>query len=244
MLDQYVSLGQRVELETVARNMADGEVQQVKKVYSSKVYDILSQERLEILMPYEQRKLVLLPVDSEYTMYFYIENGIFECSVRIVDRYKTSNTYILVVELLTPLRKYQRREFYRYNCALELETRELDEEEPLLLDNPLFEFKQNLPLEKSVIVDISGGGLRFIAKQKYKEGALLYCKYCLINKEEKKVYEIVGKVLHVMAVEKRPGCFEHRIQYYNIDNRTREEIIRYIFEEERKNRKKEKGLSV
>lgn len=243
MLDQYISLGQRVELEAVARNMADGEVQQVKKVYSSKVYDILSQERLEILMPVEQRKLILLPVDSEYTMYFYVENGIYECSARIVDRYKTSNTYILVVELLTPLRKYQRREFYRYNCALELETRELQEEETLLLDNPLFEFKQGLPVEKSVIVDISGGGLRFIANKKYKEGMFLYCRYCLLNKEETKVYEIVGKVLHSMNVEKRPGYYEHRIQYHNIDNRTREEIIRYIFEEERKNRKKEKGLS-
>ncbi len=243
MLEQYVSLGQRVELESVTRVIADGEPQQLKKVYSSKVYDILSQERLEILMPYEQRKLVLLPVDSEYTMYFYVENGIFECSARIVDRYKTSNTFILVVELLTPLRKYQRREYYRYNCALALETRPLDEEECQLKDMPLMEFRQDLLLEKCVIVDISGGGLRFMARQRYDVGTLLYCKYSLVGKEDAKTYEVVGKVLHTMPVEKRPGCFEHRIQYQNIDNRKREEIIRYIFEQERKNRKKEKGMT-
>jgi len=235
-------LGQRVELESVKRIITDGEPQQLKKVYSSKVFDILSEERLEILMPYEQRKLVLLPVDSEYTMYFYVENGIFECSARIVDRYKTSNTFILVVELLTPLRKYQRREYYRYNCALALETREISEEESSLLDSPIMEFEQELPLEKCVIVDISGGGLRFIAGQRYKEGAMLYCRYSLVDGEDKKVYEIAGKVLHAMPVEKRPGYFEHRIQYHNIDNRKREEIIRYIFEQERKNLKKEKGL--
>ncbi len=243
MIEQYVYLGQRVELETVTRIIADGEPQQLKKVYSSKVFDILSAERLEILMPYEQRKLVLLPIDSEYTMYFYVENGIFECSARIVDRYKTSNTFILVVELLTPLRKYQRREYYRYNCALALETREISEEERTLLDSPPVEFDRDLPLEKSVIVDISGGGLRFIAGQRYKAGTLLYCKYSLAGEENQKVYEIAGRVLHVMPVEKRPGYFEHRIQYHNIDNRKREEIIRYIFEQERKNLKKEKGLS-
>ena len=153
MLEQYVSLGQRVELESVTRIITDGEPQQLKKVYSSKVYDILSEERLEILMPYEQRKLVLLPVDAEYTMYFYVENGIFECSARIVDRYKTSNTFILVVELLTPLRKYQRREYYRYNCALALQTRPLDEEESGLVDTQQMEFKQDIMLEKCVIVD-------------------------------------------------------------------------------------------
>lgn len=242
MIEQYVYLGQRVELETVTRIIADGQPQQLKKVYSSKVFDILSAERLEILMPYEQRKLVLLPVDTEYTMYFYVENGIFECSARIVDRYKTSNTFILVVEILTPLRKYQRREYYRYNCALELETREISEEERSLLDTPVIEFVQELPLEKSMIVDISGGGLRFISTQRYKEGTLLYCKYNLPDNEEQKIYEIVGRVLHVIPVEKRPGCFEHRIQYHNIDNRKREEIIRYIFEQERKNLKKNKGL--
>ena len=75
MIEQYVHLGQRVELESVTRIIADGEPQQLKKVYSSKVFDVLSAERLEILMPYEQRKLVLLPIDSEYTMYFYVENG-------------------------------------------------------------------------------------------------------------------------------------------------------------------------
>lgn len=243
MIEQYVHLGQRVELESVTRIITDGEPQQLKKVYSSKVFDILSDERLEILMPYEQRKLVLLPVDSEYTMYFYVDNGIFECTARIVDRYKTSNTFILVVELLTPLRKYQRREYYRYNCVLELQTREISEEERTFLDSPIMEFIQELPLEKSVIVDISGGGLRFISRQRYKEGTLLYCKYNLPDNEEQKMYEIAGRVLHVVPLEKRPGYFEHRIQYHNIDNRKREEIIRYIFEQERRNRKKEKGLT-
>lgn len=240
MIEQYVYLGQRVELENVTRIIADGQPQQLKKVYSSKVFDILSAERLEILMPYEQRKLVLLPVDSEYTMYFYAENGIYECSARIVDRYKTSNTFILVVEILTPLRKHQRREYYRYNCALEAQTREISEEEHTLLDTPLMEFTQELPLEKSVIVDISGGGLRFISTKRYTEGALLYCKYMLPDDEEQKLYEIVGEVLNVIPVEKRPGYFEHRIQYHNIDNRKREDIIRYIFEQERKNLKKKK----
>lgn len=242
MLEQYVYLGQRVELETVTRVITDGQPQRLRKVYSSKVCNILSQERLEILMPYEQRKLVLLPVDSEYTMYFYSDNGVYACNVRIIDRYKTSNSYILVIELLTLLRKYQRREYYRYNCALDMETRELDEEELKFLDTPLMEFKQELLLDKSIIVDISGGGLRFISIQKYKPDTLLYCKYNLGMEDESGPYELVGKVLQTSPLEKRPGYFEHRIQYHNIDNRKREAIIRYIFEQERKSRKKEKGL--
>ena len=42
-------------------------------------------------------------------------------------------------------------------------------------------------------------------------------------------------------LENRRGTFEHRVQYINIDNQQREEIIRYIFEEERKNRQRKNG---
>ena len=51
---------------------------------------------------------------------------------------------------------------------------------------------------------------------------------------------MVGKVLAVRELENRKGTFEHRVQYYNLDVNIREEIIRFIFEEERKSRKKER----
>ena len=242
MLEQYVQLGQRIELESITRIVADGEPQQLRKVYSSKVYDILSEERLEILMPYEQRKLILLPVDSEYSIHFFTDNGIYECGARIVDRYKSNNVFILVVELLTSLKKYQRREYYRHNCMIEIATRELDEEERLMMGTPGWDPKEDEALHTSVIVDISGGGLRFISNEQYKAGMLLYCKYSLPIKQGQKEYALIGKILSVRPSEKRPGYFEYRIQYQNLDNRKREEIIQYIFEEERKNRKKEKGL--
>ena len=61
-----------------------------------------------------------------------------------------------------------------------------------------------------------------------------------IKDGERKKYDVVGKVLAVKELENRRGMFEHRVQYYNLDVNTREEIIRFIFEEERKSRKKER----
>ena len=242
MLEQYIQLGQRIDLESVTRIMADGEPQQLRKVYSSKVYEILSEEKIEILMPYEQRRVVLLPVDSEYSIYFYTENGMLECKARIVDRYKSNNVFILVMELLTNLRKYQRREFYRYNCVLELESRVLEEDEKALVGTPLQEFVQDLPLQKSVIVDISGGGVRFVSSYRYEPETIIYLTYKLMINGKEKEYEIAGKILASKPIENRPGEFEHRLQYLNMENTEREEIIRYIFEEERKNRQRKNGM--
>ena len=42
------------------------------------------------------------------------------------------------------------------------------------------------------------------------------------------------------SLDNRPGTYEHRVQYYDIDPVEREEIIKYIFEEERKSRQKKR----
>ncbi len=93
-----------------------------------------------------------------------------------------------------------------------------------------------LPLKQSVIVDISGGGLRFLSNHQYEPGSLIYINYCLLIKDKVKEYNLVGKVLAIKPSENRKGVYEHRVQYLNIGNEEREEIIRYIFEEERKHR--------
>ena len=40
--------------------------------------------------------------------------------------------------------------------------------------------------------------------------------------------------MSVRELENRKGVFEHRVQYINMDAEEREEIIKYIFDEERK----------
>lgn len=239
MLSRFISLGDRIELREVDRSrIAEDENQ---RVYYSTVHEILSEDTLEITMPQEQTKLILLPVDSEYDLVFYGETGLYQCFARIVDRYKSNNIYILRVELTSNLRKYQRREYYRFSCALEMCARSLEEEELQAVESKTPSLLQpGLPLRRSVIVDISGGGLRFMSAQKYEMGSLIYCSYHLLKGKEIKKYEVIGKVLAVSELENRPGVYEHRVQYYNMDVETREEIIRFIFEEERRTRKKDR----
>ena len=240
MLTRYVKPGEKVELQTMERSIL-GSVSD-KKAYTSKVYDVISDEQIEILMPMEKTKLILLPVDGEYDVCFYTKQGLFQCYVRIIDRYKSDNTFILLCEPTSNLRKYQRREYYRFSCILNMDSRELVEEELEAMEKNELVFQPGLPLQKSVIVDISGGGVRFVSNYRYEKETIIYLTYKLMIAGKEKIYEIAGKILASKQIENRPGEFEHRLQYMNINNMEREEIIRYIFEEERKNRRKENGM--
>lgn len=238
MLSKYVEIGNKIQMQAIGKNGESAE-----KIYYSNIYDIMSEDSMEIAMPMENTKLILLPVDSEYEVVFYGSNGLYECNARIVDRYKSNNVYLLVLELISNLKKYQRREYYRFSCALEMSLRRLEEEELQTLESQgIFELQSDLPAERAMIADISGGGLRFLSRQCFEADTYLYCSYYLAHGEEQRKYEIVTKVLSVKKLENRPDTYEHRVQYYRMDENVRENIIKYIFEEERISRKKERLL--
>ena len=223
MLSKVVSISNKVELKSLDRGF-DKQSDEEQKIYLSAVHSILSEDTLEVLMPMENTKLLLLQIGSEYEMFIHGATGVYQCFVRVVERYKSNNVYILVVELISDLRKHQRREYYRYSCALEMSARNLDAEDEQETRN--------------IIVDISGGGLRFISERRYEPESLIQCTYHLSEEGIRTKYEVVCKVLAAKEWEKRPNVFEHRVQYHELDGKIREQIIRYIFAEERKERKK------
>lgn len=249
LLSKYVIPGSRVDLQAIARTKEsyqgkDNGNNEGRKSYQSQVIDVISDDRVEIAMPMEKTKLILLPVDAEFDLYFYTDGGLYQCYARVVDRYKNNSLYVLVVDLISNLRKHQRREYYRFSCALEMNSRQLrEEEEAALSGNHSNEevLTPQLPLKSSVIVDISGGGLRFVANYAYEPQSLILCKYNLLIHGESKEYNLVGKVLSVRALESRKDAYEHRVQYVNMDAVEREEIIKYIFDEERRTLKNQRG---
>lgn len=241
MLSKYVVPGNKIDIQAVTETTDQPEDElEKKKVYQTRVYDILSEDRLEIYMPMEKTKLILLPVDVEYDLHFYTPAGLYQCFARVVDRYKSGETYILLMELTSNLRKHQRREYYRLSCALEMNARALEKEEVQSVEKKSPYLVPGLPLTRSIIVDISGGGIRFVGDYAYKPESLIYCKYHLMIDGNFKEYTLVAKIIAVRELEDKPGVYEHRAQYINIDSIDREEIIKYIFEEDRKNRKREK----
>ncbi len=241
MLSDIVLAGQTVEIQEANKSSSGAGGAEGRKVYRTRVFEVLDEERLEIIMPMEKENLIRLQADTEYDLCFYAEKGLYQCFAKVTDRYKSKNIYILVMELSSNLRKLQRREYYRLNCALEMKSRELDDDEIAAVLRQQFYLVPGLPMKKSVIIDISGGGIRFIANFHYPQESMIYCNYSLPINNEMKQYHLVGKVLLVKELEKRPGVYEHRVQFVNMDVDAREDIIKYIFQEERKQRHKGKG---
>ena len=96
-------------------------------------------------------------------------------------------------------------------------------------------------MSRGVIVDISGGGLRFVSRSPYREGSILYLKYKLNIADKDRDFTMAAKVLSSAEIPNRASEYQNRVKFMYMDTTTREEIIKYIFNEERKNRKNGKG---
>ena len=238
MISKFVQIGNKIEIESIKKTTDElGEI--TRKTYRSELYDIESEDVIKIAMPMEQSKIVLLPADAEYSLCFYTSNGLYQCLARVIERYKSNNLFVLSMELETDLQKYQRREYYRLNTVLDMKSKAID------TSNKSFEQVQfidtDLTFDNGTMVDISGGGARFISKAQYPKGSLIRFVFSLFVNGSVTEYKLVGKVLRSEPIENREDQFENRIQFVNMVNDDRESIIKYIFEEERRQRHRERG---
>ena len=153
---------------------------------------------------------------------------------------------MLDIELKSDLEKFQRREYFRYPCILEflyykipkeaVEVETLQDIYDMIRDDYL---AGNTTLGK--IMDLSGGGLRFRTEEKLEVGADLLLELHLKNERIDKRYNLVAEVISCRKMENgRDMRFEARAKFLIKDERIREEIIHYIFEEERKTRQRGK----
>ena len=146
--------------------------------------------------------------------------------------------FFLVLERKTPLSKLQRREFYRFNCMMEVQYRAILEGEEI--DVKEMERAEVLKLNwsKAVMIDLSGGGMKLATTLQANKQDEVQISMVLPLSTGAKQYYIKGVVVASIPSANLSNVFEHRIEFKDITNQEREEIIKYIFEEERRRRQK------
>lgn len=237
MIQKYLEPGYKIEMRHVMHHVMhhDSKDGQAPKMYISKIYDVLDEDTIEVLMPFERSKITLLPLNATYTLIVYTPHGVYQCDARVLERYKKNNVYLNSMEVVSEIKKYQRREYYRHSCNIPVFTRILEQHE---LDDRIWDV--NIEGKEGETLDISGGGMRFICRENYQADDMILCSFELPLKIETEEYHIMGKVLSVAPTGKYGDMQEVRVEFQDVTTIIRDEIIEFIFEDERKQRRKGK----
>ncbi len=240
MAHELLLVGTKIELRRSSKTeTVDGEV---AITYVSQILDVDDAGNIVAAMPISEGHIVPVEIGSVFQAYFYTSKGIFRSRCRITERGKERNIYIMTIEILDDLVRYQRREFYRLACLIDATVIPLNVTEVLTYSR---DFEMPEPLagepEACVIVDISGGGVRFISSKSYEKNSYVYLKFETQTGTGNHDFELMGRVVMSIKSEADNGKYDNRVQFKVISKDKREEIIRFIFDEQRRMRQKERG---
>lgn len=249
MLQDVLTLGDKIDIRRLDRN---GKPADNARTYVSQLVDFIDKDVIYIASPIMNSALIILNTGESYNLCFYTGRGLYQCSCVVLSNYKENNTVIAVVRITSNLEKVQRRQYYRLECIIDIEYHVITgEEETLERKIRLNEFESSakrteymnkLSEIKEVwlpasMIDISGGGTRFNSNTILNQDDKILIRLDLTIGAALKRMVLEAEVISSGKIINRVGVYEHRAEFKDINKKDREDLIKYIFEQERRRRK-------
>lgn len=210
-----VNIGDRIEIKVKGQKKG--------KIYVSQVLDKFNENKYLISGPIQ--KSAFIPIhESDVIMVKYFKEGkgrfIFDAIVnkRIIDK-----VYKLEIERISNIKRLQERNYYRLPIKLKV-----------IKNHKLEENGYSHEVEEECLTaDLSGGGLKLLCCYRHEIGDEVICNF-----KEGLELTVIGEVIRVEEVENTEYKYAVGIKFTSLTEEAREQIIKFIFEEQRKLRKK------
>lgn len=223
-----IETGTRLELEP---EYYTGGVK--KPIYVSSFEQAEGRDTALIAAPISEGRLVPLEKGSTYNICFLNKEGkllnLYKFRAVVRERMVIDNLHLLLIEKRGEIVKIQRRSFFRLDCYVDVRYRVVrsfgDGDD------------SDSPFRKTITSDLSGGGIRLLLDERLEPGTYLECE--LLTEGDRKI-RFYGKVVR-FEYTGTGGKYRYAagVAYVDIDEREREEVIKYIFKEQRKLLKKD-----
>ena len=221
---------------------------------SSKVVDIIDDITFKLTMPMNKPVTIPLEIGEESIMYFYTSYGILAGRAVVSERFFEGSLAVMVIKLVTELEKSQRRQFYRLQCSIDARVHVLTEEEKKGLkdfvgDSRLVVENKNKYIdmigensgswEDCIVIDLSGGGVKYLSEKEVPKHELVILAIKLKIGEDTKEHFLLMNIVSAYRKSTEMAKFEIRTKFIGLREVARDAIVRFVFEEERRNRRKE-----
>ena len=218
-----------------------------ENIFISTLFDITKKGDIVFHMPTRQGRLVSLPLNIEYNLIIGTpQSGMYSVDGLLTNRGKIENFPVYVFHPNTVLTKVQRRNYYRLPCLISATATPISEEQaqeasPYELEDLIESRGYDAFTCKANIVDISGGGARFTCPNDVMASGFVFLRFALKMPQGDYNIRIAAQKIST-EFKRESGNYENRVKFLFNDLDERETIIKYIFEEERRIRKRGSGI--
>ena len=249
MISNILTVGDRIEMKRLA---AEENTEDKPRVYASQLNDIIDDTTLDVAIPMEGSRLVLYEVGTRVELRFITTGGIYLCKATVSQRCRQGMRTFYIIKILSELRKDQRRQYFRLDKIMEIsyhkasveemeimtrikERRYKDEYEMRAMMGYLAELKTDDGT--ATLINISGGGAKFNSPEPLEKDMLVRTKI-LLEGVDILPLDLFARVIASEKSRNQSLTYEHRVEFVNVNRDTREKIVKYIFNEDRKLRRR------
>lgn len=242
-MDFRINIGDKLNLKKIEKRLSVDPDREVP-IYITQVLDETAEGDILVAMPVSEGRVIPLNVDDEYDTTFYTKSGLLNCRTLVRGRYKKDALFLLALQQLTDLKKIQRREYFRLSCRNPLTYRILDAKEREEVEHgwPSTAKVEDDAWKNGIMLDLSGGGIRFVSASREEPNSMIQVRFEYILEDDPRVMYAYANLLRSERSENNIAIYDQRIKFFKMDRNLREELIRYIFETQRKLRSKESGM--
>lgn len=243
MLSRVLKVGQRIEIKRIHQLKKDimGEVP-----FISRVIEITGDYTLTVALPTLDNDIVTLKPGMYYELIFAANQGAYSCKCEVIERFRFKNEYVYSIRVVSELKKVQRRHYFRIEKAIPMKCRVCSEAEKYALikfernefENEAAREEQRLKLDEyeiqnvdAMIVNISGGGIKFSYPNNIKRGGIVAMRFSI---DEASDIVAFGRILEDGICIPNSGDYVQRLEFIKLSKEDKERIIKFVFETERK----------
>lgn len=241
-MDSRITIGDKLELKKIETELPENPHKR-PPIYISQVLDESQNGEYLVSMPISEGKVIPLSLGQEFYATFYSKKGLLQCQVEVTGRYRQDELFLMEITQKTILEKIQRREYFRLSCNQSLKYHVLNDAEQKMLEEQAKCDIDEVSAEwkRGTMLDLSGGGIWFVSSAQEERNSILQVCFDVMVNDKREIIRAFAILLRSERDQKNPALFHHHLMFWNMEQKLREKIIRFIFDEQRRNRSKEIG---
>lgn len=194
-----------------------------KQLYGKSIVQEVNSDHIAIGVPMVKTGLLPLQEGETYTFRAVRDDALYEFQSRVLGTKVSGEVMLYLLSPPEKLKRKQRRRFFRLPCSLEIHYK-------VISSGDAGATEEGEPSQKAMAADLSGGGLLLVTNRELPPGAVLLLRLFLESKKEKKEIQLKGRVVRFSPF-KIGRAVRHRygIEFIELSERTRDEIIRFLF---------------
>lgn len=207
---QKLIIGDRIEVNLKSKGKNS-------KSYYSMVQDILSDDEILITLPTVESIPMIAKPNQEIEISFFRSHGQFCFTGKIIEYCNDNSIELLKIKRITQNVRIQRRNFYRLNVTLPVKVNYIDAS------------GQEYQID-GYSCDIGGGGMGVIMKRHIPLYSDVNCSFSIDTDN----IIIKGNIIRIEICKDDEHKYQMGIKFTEVSEYTRDVIVKFIFNQQRK----------